>query len=209
MAALDHAKVRELVNDLVFGRLFVHVGHDDDPSFHSCRVEKEASRVSESYSVVVIRLRIHSHLTARAPLSVVSTSVSKLPVFTPSDAAPFPRGSKPLPLRLTFGSKSVEKSVRSKGLPSDDYRGEDASNLAVVQVLTIVHVNIIHRIDSSCVLHLDLVFCHLLFGMCLFRMDVWAWLRLEVGPEESVEPEPSGSCLFCQKGQSGARVRDF
>lgn len=36
MAALDLAKVDELINDFFLGRFLVHVGHDDDPSFDGC-----------------------------------------------------------------------------------------------------------------------------------------------------------------------------
>lgn len=36
VAALDVAEIKKFVHDVFLGRLFVHVGHDNDPSLYGC-----------------------------------------------------------------------------------------------------------------------------------------------------------------------------
>lgn len=112
VAALDIAVVRKLVNHLLFGGFLVYVGHNYDPAFHSCRGIQ--ARISSCCFHERQSFMACLHFAARAPLSSASASVrdSNLPVLTPSDAGPLPRGSKPRPLRLTFGSVKHAKRER-------------------------------------------------------------------------------------------------
>ncbi len=71
VAALDIAVVRKLVNHLLFGGFLVHVGHNYDPAFHSCRGIQAESVAGASRTAI-----LHGLLTlCCASAAVVSLSL--------------------------------------------------------------------------------------------------------------------------------------